>query len=206
MRTFPIADPVRPCHDKPLVKVKFIGPRPVPAQVLISAPPSACTLSFSMRGVVEHIFIAPKSGEPMCELTQVAALRGCGLRGDRYMSRTGYWCGVDECQVTFIEGEILDRIAEDHGLMLGQGQHRRNIVTRGIRLAQLLGKTFAVGDAVFEYDRPRPPCSHLQSLHSRAVVRVLFGQRGGIGARVVKSGLIRTQDEIFVLGHDPRSL
>jgi MOSC domain-containing protein YiiM len=124
------------------------------------------------------------------------------LRGDRYSNRTGYWSGVDECQVTFIEAEILDRIIEETGLNVGAGEHRRNIVTRGIRLAQLLGKRFAVGKALFEYDRPRPPCQHVQSLTAPGMARALFGQRGGIGARVVRSGFIQVGDGVVVAGEE----
>jgi len=157
-------------------------------------------LSLGMQGVVERIYVAAGGGDPMQELDGVEVLRGCGVRGDRYLNRTGYWSGVDECQITFIEGEILDRIVEETGLKVWAGEHRRNIVTRGIRLAQLLGSRFAIGNALFEYDRPRPPCSHIQSLSAPGLAKALFGQRGGIGARVVKSGLIRVGDPVEVAG------
>jgi MOSC domain-containing protein YiiM len=156
-------------------------------------------LSLGMQGVVERIYVAAGSGDPMQELDGVEVLLGSGLRGDRYLSRTGYWSGVDECQVTFIEGEILDRIVEETGLKVWAGEHRRNIVTRGIRLAQLLGKRFAIGSALFEYDRPRPPCSHIQSRSAPGQAKALFGQRGGIGARVMKSGLIRGSNPVQVV-------
>ena len=156
-------------------------------------------LSLSMEGVVAGIFIAPDSGQPMQPLECVEAVNDCGLRGDRYLRRTGYWSGVDECQVTLIELEILHRIAEESGLVLSAGEHRRNIVTQGIRLSQLLGKRFGIGGAVLEYQRPRPPCAHIGAVAPAGTARALFGQRGGIGARVVQSGLIRVQDWIGVV-------
>ena len=156
-------------------------------------------LSLGMQGMVEQIFIAGYSGEPMHAVDSIEALEGCGLRGDRYVFRTGFWSGVDGRQVTLIEGEILSTIAEDTGLPILCGEHRRNIVTRGIRLAQLLTRRFRVGEAVFEYAGPRPPCSHIQTLTRPGTARALFGQRGGIGARVIRSGVIRPQDSILVL-------
>jgi MOSC domain-containing protein YiiM len=153
-------------------------------------------LSLGTQGRVEQIFIAASSGAPMESLASVEALQGCGLRGDRYVTRTGYWSGVDECQVTLIEAEVLERIAEDTRLPVLEGQHRRNIVTRGIRLHRLLGKRFAIGEALFEYTRARPPCAHLQSLTEPGTARSLFGQRGGIGARVLQSGLIEVGSPI----------
>jgi MOSC domain-containing protein YiiM len=156
-------------------------------------------LSFGMEGVVERIFVADYSGNPMQELANVEAIMGCGLRGDRYVIQTGFWSGVDECQVTLIEGEILANIAEDTGLPILAGEHRRNIVTRGIRLQQLLGKRFAVGEALFEFERSRPPCAHIQVLTPPGTAKALFGQRGGIGARVLKSGWICAGDPIRVV-------
>lgn len=153
-------------------------------------------LSLGTQGRVEQLFIAPHSGARMEALASVEALMGCGLRGDRYVNRTGYWSGVDECQVTLIEAEVLERIAEDLLLPIFEGQHRRNIVTRGIRLHRLLGKRFRVGEAVFEYVRTRPPCAHLQSLTKAGTARGLFGQRGGIGARVLQGGLIEVGSPI----------
>jgi MOSC domain-containing protein YiiM len=156
-------------------------------------------ISLGMEGLVEHIYVAGYTGEPMQELSTVEAVAGRGLRGDRYFLETGYWSGVDECQVTLIEGEILECIAEDTRVPVLCGEHRRNLVTRGVRLQQLLGKRFAVGQAVFEYDRPRPPCPHIQALTVPGTAKVLFGQRAGIGARIVQSGWIQKNDPVFVI-------
>jgi len=156
-------------------------------------------VSLGMQGVVERIYVAGYGSQPMQELASVEALRGLGLQGDRYANKTGYWSGVDECQVTLIESEVLGCIAEDTGLEIIAGEHRRNIVTRGVRLSQLLGKWFAVGTAVFEYDRPRPPCFHIQALTQPGMSKALFGQRGGIGARVLRAGRIQVRDPIRVL-------
>ena len=65
-----------------------------------------------MTGTVEAVFIAGKGGDPMQQLEELEAVVDRGLRGDRYMERTGYWTDVDECQVTLIQGETLDRISE----------------------------------------------------------------------------------------------
>jgi hypothetical protein len=39
----------------------------------------------------------------------------------------------------------------------------------------------------------------LQAVTQPGTARVLFGQRGGIGARVLQSGLIQVQDAIWPL-------
>ena len=148
-------------------------------------------------GSVENIFVAPAGGERMQRVSEVEAVAGKGLAGDRYAERTGYWSGQDECQVTLIEGEGLDEIAGE--VAVTDGQHRRNIVTRGIEFSDLVGQRFQIGGAVLEYDRPRPPCRYIQSLTEKGMTRALGKGRAGICARVLESGPIRIGDEIEVV-------
>ena len=154
---------------------------------------------------VEDIFITTTGGGPMERVTEIEAVTGAGLTGDRYMTRTGYWTGVDECQVTLIEGEGLDYIRANSEVQVSNGEHRRNIVTRGVTLHELSGKRFQVGEALLEYDRPRPPCRYIQSRSERGMTKALGGARGGICARVIESGVIRTGDEIVVMSEAPAS-
>lgn len=151
-----------------------------------------------MPATVQHIFVAARGAETMRSVAEVEALEGRGLRGDRYCERSGYWTGIDECQVTLIEAEELERIADETGLRIQNGEHRRNLVTRGVRLASLAGKRFRVGEVVLEFDRPRPPCAYIQSLTEPGMTRAL-SRHGGICARVVSSGTIRADDAIDVL-------
>ena len=65
---------------------------------------------------VESIFIAAKAGEAMTRVSEIQAIKGRGLEGDRYATGTGYYCPSDVCQVTLIEGEVLDSIRTIHGL------------------------------------------------------------------------------------------
>ena len=134
----------------------------------------------------------------MQRVEQAEAIVGAGLRGDRYMHRTGYWSGVDECQVTLIQAEALEQIAGDSDISVGEGQHRRNIVTRGIALDGLVGRRFHVGDVLLEYDRPRPPCGYIQTITQKGMTRALGGGRGGICVRVVDGGTIRCGDTVVL--------
>ncbi len=154
----------------------------------------------STHAQVEAIYVASTGGAGMQQVETIEAVAGRGLAGDRYLERTGYWSGTDECQVTLIEGEGLDRIAAETGIQVAHGEHRRNIVTRGARLDGLAGKRFRVGRAVLEYDRPRPPCSYIQSITQPGMTRALAAdRRGGICARVVRAGAIRTGDRIEII-------
>lgn len=151
-----------------------------------------------MHGHVETIFVCATGGARMRRVEQAEAVAGAGLRGDRYMQRTGYWTGVDECQVTLIQAEAIEQIEADSGIAVSEGQHRRNIVTRGISLAYLVGRRFHVGEVLLEYDRPRPPCGYIQTVTQKGMTRALGAARGGICARVVVGGTIRPSDAVVV--------
>ena len=155
---------------------------------------------------VEAIFITARGGQPMTRVAQVEAIESRGLAGDRYLQRTGYWTGVDECQVTLIAAEALEEIGAKTGVSVGEGQHRRNIVTRGVDLHALGRKKFRVGEALLAFDRPRPPCRYIQSVSERGMTKALGRTRGGICARVIEGGMIREGDAIEVLSEESEIL
>ena len=151
-----------------------------------------------MKGVVEGIYVTSQGSAAMERVEEVTTVEGCGIEGDRYCEGTGFWTRYgDVCQVTLIEGEDLDFIEDELGISVKDGQHRRNIITRGVRLLDLRRKRFRVGEVLLEFDRSRPPCRHVQDLSEPGMTRALKG-RGGICARVVEAGQIRAQDAIAV--------
>ncbi len=152
-----------------------------------------------MAGTVEEIYVAPEGNVDMQRVPGVRALAGGRLEGDRYCKGTGYWTKLgDVCEVTLIEAEDLEEIRNEDGIRVLNGEHRRNIITRGVRLEDLKGTRFRIGEAVLEYDRPRPPCRHIQELTEPGMTRALR-RRGGICARVVEGGAIQADDAIEVL-------
>jgi MOSC domain-containing protein YiiM len=139
-------------------------------------------------------FVAPSGSEPM---ERVEAVEGRGLRGDRYFEGTGYYSPFDTCQVTLIESEAIATIAASSGTDLSAGGHRRNVVTEGIDVADLLDHRFRVGNAVLEGIRPRPPRAHVEDLADEEGAAAVLGDgRGGIRADVVATGRIRVGDPI----------
>ena len=151
-------------------------------------------------GQVVEIFIARSGGQPVERVDEVEALKGRGLAGDRFVAGTSYWSGVDECQVTLIALEGLEEIRATTEVSVMEGQHRRNIVTRGVDLLKLRGTRFQVGEALLEFDRPRPPCRYIQSVSEPGMTKALGRNRGGICARVIEGGVIRPGDSIEVVG------
>ena len=152
-------------------------------------------------GQVEAIHIAPGASAPMQSLGEVEAVAGAGLAGDRYLAGVGFYSArptdPGAREVTLFEAEVLDALAAEHGITVGAGEHRRNLTTRGVRLNELLGRHFNIGDVVLEGVKDSPPCDHLEGLVGKPVLRPLV-DRGGLRARVVVGGVLRIGDRIFV--------
>src|ERR671910_908328 len=153
-----------------------------------------------MRGFVEGIFVAPEGGAEVKGVEVATALEGCGLEGDRYCVGLGHWSRFGRvCEVTFIAAEDLHDIARETGVGVKYGEHRRNVVTRGISLKALRrGERFRIGEVVFDYRGPRSVCRYIERLTEPGMIQALKG-RGGICARVIKYGTVRVGDEIEVL-------
>jgi MOSC domain-containing protein YiiM len=158
-----------------------------------------------MTGTVEALFVAREGSAPMERVESVEAVSG-GLAGDRYQRGTGHYAPFDVCEVTLIAAEDLEAIREEAGIDLGGGQHRRNLVVRGVDLEELLGATVAVGEARLRGTRRRPPCAHVERVaEEKGLARALRG-RGGICADVVSGGELRVGDPIEVVETDPRTV
>jgi len=157
-------------------------------------------------GTVEQLFVAPENGEPMVEQRSVDVIEG-GLVGDRYLRGTGYYSPYDVCEVTLLEAEAIETIRDEFGIDLRDGRHRRNVVTRGVELHDLLGTTFRIGTAELRGTRPRPPCAHVEAVAGEdGVARALGDGRGGICARVISPGTISVDDSIEIVEADPRTV
>ena len=153
-----------------------------------------------MTGSVEGIYIAPWGGARAERVGEARALEGRGLEGDRYSEGTGHWSrfGLRACEVTIIEAEDLEAMQREPGVRVMDGEHRRNVVVRGLDLHDLRRKRFRIGEAVFEYQKPCSICRHVERLTEPGMTDALKG-RGGICARVVEGRTIREGDPITVL-------
>ena len=152
-------------------------------------------------GRVEAICIAPAASVPMQDVASIEAVVGVGLVGDRYAERIGFYSprptdpGARE--VTLFEAEVLDSLRTEHGIELSASEHRRNVTVRGVKLDELLGQRFSVGEVVLEAVKDCPPCEHLQQLLGKPVLQPLV-KRGGLRARVVVAGTLRVGDRVEV--------
>src|SRR5713101_3364470 len=99
-------------------------------------------------GIVEQIFTAATRGAPMASRDCVTALPNEGLAGDRY-AQAATRRGLDY-QLTLIEMENVEAFARSIDEAFTADMPRRNIVTRGVSLNDLVGKRFGIGGAMLE--------------------------------------------------------
>ncbi|MEO1005590.1 MAG: MOSC domain-containing protein, partial [Cyanobacteria bacterium J06638_38] len=94
-----------------------------------------------------------------------------------------------------VEIEEIERLNKSTGLNLDLGDLRRNVVTEGVRLNELVNKCFFVGDTTLQGIRLCEPCKHLESLIGEEIVPKLM-HRGGLRAKIVSGGVIHLDDKV----------
>lgn len=136
--------------------------------------------------MIEAIHIGPEESGPLAPVESVNAVAGQGLEGDRNFRPNGAKPGQ---ALTLVEAENV----EDVGL--GVGETRRNLTTRGVRLNDLVGKTFRVGDVECYGVELCEPCEHLQSMTRPGIIKDLV-HRAGLNADILTDGVISVGDQI----------
>lgn len=143
------------------------------------------------EGKLIGIFTAATRGTELQGVERIEAVAGHGLQGDRYFSKTGTFSAKDgpDREVTLIEIEALEGLAREYQIELAPQHARRNLLTRGVALNHLVGKTFKVGNVVLRGIRLCEPCGHLEKLTCKGVEKGLI-HRGGLRAQIVTGGML----------------
>jgi len=148
--------------------------------------------------VVEGIYTTPAMGGPPQARTSARALAGRGIEGDRYSVGGGFYSNVPAeagaRELTLIEAEVLEDLRRA-GIALAVGEHRRNVLTRGIRLNDLVGREFRIGGVPLRGVKLCEPCVRLEELTGRELIRPLT-HRGGLRAAVLADGVIGVGDRV----------
>jgi MOSC domain-containing protein YiiM len=118
------------------------------------------------------------------------------LEGDRYSAGIGTFSDrPGKRDLTLIEAEALQAYEEESGNKLSAAESRRNLLTQGVRLNDLMGRVFQVGAVRMRGLRLSEPCSHLARLTHPETLPGLV-HRGGLVAEVLNDGELRVGDEI----------
>jgi len=148
------------------------------------------------EGRVEAIFIAPQHGELPAPVERVRARTGQGLEGNRY-----YWPEGDApagCAVTLIAAEAVDAVTAEGEVAVTAGETRRNVLTRGIDVNDLVGKRFRIGEVECEGVELCEPCASLESMTQPGVIKA-FVHRCGLNADILSDGEIAVGDPVSIV-------
>jgi len=145
------------------------------------------------------LYTTAQAGTPLQAVPAVQLEPGRGLIGDRYSRHVGTFSeklqDSPDWEVTLVEIEEIDRYNAATGQSLSPGALRRNLVTRGVRLNDLVGQRFRVGDAELEGVRLCEPCAYLEGLLGPGLVKAL-AHRAGLRARIVRGATVRAGDSV----------
>jgi MOSC domain-containing protein YiiM len=153
-----------------------------------------------MNATVLNIYIAKNAGDKMIPLQQASLIPGRGIEGDRYYNEKGTFSEKlkdnPAAELTLIEKEEIDTFNDAQNLNIRDADFRRNIVTRGIKLNDLVDKTFSIGQVTLKGIRLCEPCSYLANTVNEQVLPHLTG-RGGLRAQILSVGSIKVGEYII---------
>ena len=124
------------------------------------------------EGTLTGIFIAANAEAPMLSVSEVRAVPGRGLDGDRYSRAAGTFSKGHEpdSELTLIESEAVEALAREQSLALQPSDSRRNLVTRGVALNDLVGCEFMIGEVRVLGHGLCEPCRHLVRLTGQGAI------------------------------------
>ena len=144
---------------------------------------------------VIKIGIASLNNKKIKEVDTIEVLANKGVIGDRHFKEYN----DPYCQLSLIESENIDYYNEKYELNIRYVDFRRNLITKGIRLNELVGKKLLIGKVEVEGLDLCRPCRHLTEILNQKNILKEFIRRGGLRCQILSSSKINVDDEIKVL-------
>ena len=152
-----------------------------------------------MKQAIYAIYIAESAGKEMQEVSSANLVPGKGIEGDRYFNGTGTFSeqlkGKAHVELTLIQKEAIDAFNEEFEQSHAYSDFRRNIVTTGVSLNELVGEEFSVGGVSLKGIKLCEPCKHLAETVNSLFLPHMIG-RSGLRAQILSSGKIHKGDSV----------
>lgn len=144
---------------------------------------------------IQHLYLSPghnflghhgqPPGEnPAIEVLAIECVAGQGIVGDRFFGFKENYKG----QITFLDAAVFADVCRQLNVVDKMpGVMRRNVVTGGVDLNTLIGRTFTVQGVDFEGVAECSPCYWMDAAIAPGAEKLLQG-RGGLRARILTSG------------------
>lgn len=147
---------------------------------------------------VKHLFVSPghnyygrhgkgSESHEIVDRDEIELVAGRGITGDRFFDYKEDYKG----QVTLFDEATLSAVREEFDLPeLSAAAFRRNVVTTGVDLNELIGKSFTLGEVELSGSEEARPCYWMDEACAPGVETFLKG-RGGLRCRIVRGGILR---------------
>ena len=146
---------------------------------------------------VYKLGISNKRNQQINEVNSIDVLADQGVVGDRHFKEFN----DPYNQLSLIESENIDYYNIKFGSNIPYLDFRRNVVTKGIQLNDLVGKKLLVGNVEVEGIDLCRPCRHLTEVLGQDNILKEFLRRGGLRCQVLSSSSIKIGDEIKILNY-----
>ena len=144
---------------------------------------------------VYKLGISIEHNQSINEVNSINVLANQGIIGDRHFKEFN----DPYNQLSLIESENIDYYNIKYSLNIPYINFRRNVVTKGIQLNDLVGKKILVGNVELEGIDLCRPCRHLTEVLGQDNIIKEFLRRGGLRCQILSSSSIKIGDQIKVL-------
>ena len=139
--------------------------------------------------------IADNNNKPIKEVNSIEVLANKGIIGDRHF----HDFNDPYNQLSLIESENIDEYNIRFGLDIPYIDFRRNVVTKGIQLNDLIGKKLKIGNVELEGIELCRPCRHLTEMLEQKNILKEFLRKGGLRCQILSSAKIKIGDIVKVI-------
>jgi len=139
--------------------------------------------------------ITKLNNQKIHEVSSIKVIENKGIVGDRHFKDYN----DPYCQLSLIEAENIDYYNYKYGLNIPYVDFRRNIITQGIRLNELINKKILIGSTKLEGVDLCRPCKHLTEVLNQKNILKEFLRKGGLRCQILSSSNIHVGDEIKIL-------
>ena len=141
------------------------------------------------------IGITELNNKEIFEVNTINLVAGKGIIGDRHFKDYN----DPSYHLSIIESENIDEYNKKYNLDIPYLDFRRNIVSGGIKLNNLIGKILMIGNVNLEVIDLCRPCRHLSEKLEKNNIIKEFLRKGGIRCEILNDGKISTADQINII-------
>ena len=139
--------------------------------------------------------ITANNNQLIQEVNSIEVLANKGIVGDRHFHEFN----DPYNQLSLIESENIDEYNIKFSLNIPYIDFRRNVVTKGIQLNELIGKKLKIGNVELEAIDLCRPCRHLTQMLDQNNILKEFLRKGGLRCQILSSSKINVGDKIEII-------